>query len=904
MKLNFYWFSLYLVLIIASRSFAETTVPAQISQNTQNKNEKKAPAPIKVFEGADSSNRRELTEDELMQKFFNKKAQPKNNDKSKIMLPIFYESMSQPLTQIRTRATSKISGLENIEVDADAVIAVLIELVDPQWFQKIDPVKTNCAEKLKEALKVNPSEKDFICWVPISVFADSDVVVNLDERAMEIRVKVIPTLRSVKVASITHVSRFVEDVTHEPNWFSSYVNMNFNQSFQSDNVVYKNGREPLTAYFDSATRFGSILIEANGRGREKREEIVSNEPVLVRENVRGVLDFPSIDSRSQLGDLTYPVKSFQIYRPMAGVSLFTQSSLKSSQIMGPGGSYELNLLRPSKVAIFLNEKLVQTIDLPAGRHDVRDFPFVNGQNDLKLEITDDLGRKESKDFSILLTNELMKPGEHEISYSFGIPSTEVDGNRNYDSKKSTVSLFHRYGFSQVLSLGANIQADPYQQVGGFEFLFTTSLGYFSIEPAYSLNQDHAAGYAARFRYVMQDLYGISKSNKFTSIEGNVLSSDFAAFGTRDPVNVTSLKLQATHSRGVTQNTSVNLGFNYNFNRELTPDIGNSYSVSLGASQRWNEGLNANLSFRHSRLPTGTDEISILLFLIWTSPKDHQFVTVSSESASGSSRADWTYQPKGGVGSSRSRLNILNKQSGSGYGGDFEYTANRARMSASHQIEVMKADLNSTPPTPSKSVHSTNLQLGTALVFAGGNFGLSRPIYDSFALFVPLKNIKDENIQLNPQKDGVYYGETDWLGPAVATELPSYTTSTMILKQKEIKLGVALPKDHFTFKPTYRSGYRILIGTDATIYLKTTILNFDETPASMIAGEAFYLDDPSVEPVSVFTNRNGLLRSEGFRHGRYKLNINGDGIDPVEFVIPESASDEFEMPAIKLKEGKK
>ena len=73
---------------------------------------------------------------------------------------------------------------------------------------------------------------------------------------------------------------------------------------------------------------------------------------------------------------------------------------------------------------------------------------------------------------------------------------------------------------------------------------------------------------------------------------------------------------------------------------------------------------------------------------------------------------------------------------------------------------------------------------------------------------------------------------------------------------------------------------------------------------MLVGSAVYLNDSKVEPVTVFTNKSGLLRSEGFRTGRFKLEISDDQYEPVEFEIPSSVTDEFEIPSIQLKERKK
>ncbi len=851
----------------------------------------------KLIQGVDTKNKREFTEDELMEKFFNKKNSIKKQTDSNFLIPIYYESMTRPLSQITSRGESKITGVEKLEIDTIQIIQAIKLLVDKKSFRKVEKIEKECEEKLDK------DNKEKICWNFISVFNDPDIQVIFNQSLLEIRIKITPEYRAKKVTSLTQNRDYSEDITHQPSWFSSYINVNTNQVFQSNNTAYKNGRLPFAAYYDSATRFGELVVEANAHSLEKRSEINSSEPSFTRDNVRAIYDFTSINSRSQIGDLTYPVRGYQIYRPLAGVSLFTQSNLQGSLLTTPGNSYEINLIRPSKINVYINEKLIQVLELAAGRHDLRDFPFANRQNDLKLEIIDDLGRTEVISDSVLITNELLKPYEHSISYSSGVPWSEENGNRVYDSKKNMLSIYHRYGFSQQLTLGANYQKDNFQSVSGLEFLFSTTIGYFSIEPFYSQNEDHPDGYAGSIRYVIEDLKNKEKKNSVTSFELRSEGETFARLGVRDPSNISTLKFQTLHTRGLSEKANLNLNFSYDVNRQIQPNITDGYSLGVGTSYRWMDGLTTNFNFRHSRASNGVEEISLLLFLVWSQPKEHQFITLASETSSGTSRADWTYQPHPGNEGSRSRLNVQKRPSGSGYGGDYEYTANRSRLSAAHQVEVLKPDPNDPSTAKGKSIHTTNLQWGTALVFAGGRFEITRPVFDSFVIFKPLKNVKNETIQINPQKDGVYYGQSDELGSAVLPELPSYSISNIIIKQKSSIKGTSLPQDHFTLRPTFHSGYAITIGTDATVYLKTRLLNPDGSPGSMLSGRATYIDDPSVEPVTVFTNKSGLLRSEGFRSGRFKLEISEQQYEPVEFEIPSHVEEEYEIPSIQLKERK-
>ena len=846
----------------------------------------------KQLKGVDTSTRRELSDEEIQQQFF------KNNPGQAqapviVFMPFFYERMDKALGKVKTKVTQTSSGMQ-LEVDAKAMFLLLDELVVSTWLEKLANLRKDCAEAPE-------------CMVPFKSFEDPEVKLDFNEGALEMRIHVPPELRSPKTSSFFKAGDSVGDATDRPAFLSSFINFNVNQVFRSDAIELEGGREALNAQMDSGTRIGRVVIDARARYTEHREEIPSKYPEFVRDDVRAIYDFEKSAIRTQVGDLTYPVSGFQVFRPMAGAAFFSQYSLQPSYLTHPSGSYELFLNQPSKVTVYINDRLVQMLNLPAGRHNLRDFPFASGLNDLRIELTDESGRTETKTYTYFSNNTLFMPGLDELSYAVGSPWSDLSGEREYDSGQTTVSGFHRFGVNQHFTVGANIQRDPAQSVFGMDSLLSTKIGYFSFEPAYSTVQGRPSGYAAKLRYIMQNYLGKERFNRFWALEVNGFSEDFMEFGAvrEDPYPI-ALKLIGTHSRAVSKNAALNFNVSYQFNRLPNDELSRSFSLSAGLNKRWNKNLSSTFNMVHQRSPNGGDGMSVMAYLVYSIPDQRQFVTASHDTSTGNSRADWNYQPHSGAGGFGAQANIQEKDDTQSYGALMDYTGNRARMNASHQVAFPKEeeDPNQAVPTSTKSTSITTLHISTALVFAGGHFSLGRPVTDSFVMLVPLENLEGQNVKVNPQTNGAYIAQTDWLGSAVVPELPSYSVSGIALDSKSLTAGAALPRDNFLVKPPYRSGYAIEIGSDATVYLNTKLENEDGTPAAMLAGQAYYLDDSSKEPVTVFTNRSGLLRSEGFRHGRYRLEVvEGGSYEPIEFTIPESAGAEFKMDAVKLKARK-
>jgi outer membrane usher protein FimD/PapC len=133
-----------------------------------------------------------------------------------------------------------------------------------------------------------------------------------------------------------------------------------------------------------------------------------------------------------------------------------------------------------------------------------------------------------------------------------------------------------------------------------------------------------------------------------------------------------------------------------------------------------------------------------------------------------------------------------------------------------------------------------------------------------------------------------------------SEIGSYNYTEIIVSGRNLPPQLTVPRDHFSVYPGYKSGYAFEIGTDATVYITAKVLGPDDHPLSLAAGRAVFLDDSQHEPVTIFTNKRGHLNSEGFKPGRYRLEIASDSFEPIEITIPESATETYDLGVLKLK----
>jgi outer membrane usher protein len=224
-------------------------------------------------------------------------------------------------------------------------------------------------------------------------------------------------------------------------------------------------------------------------------------------------------------------------------------------------------------------------------------------------------------------------------------------------------------------------------------------------------------------------------------------------------------------------------------------------------------------------------------------------------------------------------------------GQLNYTGYRAELSLSHN-SILDLDGVQT----SRDV--TRFNFGTALVFADGHFGWSRPVHDSFALVVPQGNLAGRAVGVNPVHDG-YLARSDALGPAVISHLQPYALSQLLIEVPDLPLGYAIGDQQPALLPTYRSGTVIRIGTDATVFLRGTLQDRDGQPIALRTGQVRSLSDDDWSPVALFTNRAGRFATEGLKPGEYELSLTGDTSMMVRFSIPDDTSGLYDVGELQL-----
>lgn len=454
------------------------------------------------------------------------------------------------------------------------------------------------AEKL-QTLKQNAVTEEGRLFISMAALRATGLIAAYNDAKVELRVEIPSELRRTQTHSLfgrTPIADEVEAIGPAP--WSTFVNAFSNQDF-SWNVSGANaGRQPLHSEFDGALNVHDWVVESTASYTER-----ATDP-WIRGDTRLVRDFPDRMVRTTAGDLAYPLRGYQSFRPMAGVAVARNFTLQPYRLTVPSGYREIFLKSRSRVKVWMNGRFVRNLDLPPGRHDLSEFPLSNGLNDIQLEITDDTGRTENVAFRFSSDLEQLTPGLNQFVYAVGAPSTNAGSSKTYDSKNATYSVAHRYGFSEPWTLGGYAQGDRFQKTIALETLYSTQFGTFGLEPAYSQINRADASFAGRLKYLFTDYAGYDGSPRSFALQAERKGIRFAQLGNLTPKNLTSPIYSALYSQQVFSLFSLGLSGDYQVARKTGDGGRDLYGYSALLSRAWDSSLQTSLTCSRRRIADG------------------------------------------------------------------------------------------------------------------------------------------------------------------------------------------------------------------------------------------------------------------------------------------------------------
>ena len=738
---------------------------------------------------------------------------------------------------------------DNLSFPTERTLQLLDELLDPN-------VMTALRASLAGKTAIGPAD-----------LVEAAIGVEYNPRTLELQFLIPVEKRASRRLSVSALDRQSIGNFVRPSNHSAYLNIRGSVDLYEDGPV--SGFQNPIFLLNGVVNSGGLVVESDAiwsPGSDSKD--------FQRLGTRGVYDDTKNVIRFTFGDLETQGRGFQSAPDMAGISLLrSYSVLNPQQVIRPRGDRTFRLERPSTVEVIVNGQQVRRLQLAPGNYNLRDFPFAQGGNDIRLNVIDDTGRSEVLRFNIFLDQTQLAKGLDEFGLYLGVKAPLGLGGPDYQDEW-IASGFYRRGISDNLTLGANFQADDTIQMAGVEAMFGTSFGSFGTNFAYSHTKGHGDGFAVQgtFQRLIQrgngqadtlNLFVEHRSRKFAPV------SFFLADNQYD------YEVGGGYSHAF--NSSLYMAANARFSkgRGTNPDVQN-YALTGG----WRISSRATLTAeaRYTNDAQG-DEVSGFLTLTVRLGRSS---SVRSEYDTRDNRARVSYQTMhgNGVGSYNVTADVERSDFGSNIGVNANYFTNRAELGFSHYGNF-DGDFGD-----STSQRST-FRFATSLAFAEGGASIGRPIYDSFAIVKPHPSLKKANVQVEPSP----YGVTAMTGDLKAATMPSlssYSERVVTVDVQGAPVGADIGQGSFKLFPRYRSGYVLEVGSDYYITATGSMRDAEGQPVALVSGKATELAHPDRAPVTVFTNRQGRFGATGLAPGKWRIEMLDADKSVYEITIPADA----------------
>jgi len=588
--------------------------------------------------------------------------------------------------------------------------------------------------------------------------------------------------------------------------------------------------------------------------------------------------------RWTLGDLRVLADGFQGSRDMAGLSVMRLYDQLSPQMnVRPRGNRSFTLTQASTVQTFVNGQQVQQVRLDPGSYNAGNFPFVEGANDVRLLITDSSGKAESVNFSIFFDRAMLRSGLTEFGLFAGVASDAITPSISYPNPKPLFTGFVRHGFSDYLMAGANFQADSKVQMGGFSGLWGSPLGTIGFDLAGSRNIYAGEGYAINlgFNRLYQDTGNFESQAISATFE--MRSKNFSTVSSSDnapvldpsrylPDNPYLFEAAASYGRSFGQYTYVQLDCRYAKGRNGKEDVG---TIRSGAGYAMTADTNFNVSVQYATggFQQGWSAGIQLTYRF----NDHSNSRAEYETQTNMRRLNYQTSVGRGTGAWNLSGDLESTPGAANFNGSADYTFNRAQLGAAQTV---------TYDAHGSSVKDvrTSLHAGTSVAFAENSVAIGRPVFDSFALFAAHPTLGASRIVVEPSPEGEL-ARSDSLGPAFLSDLGSHSLRTIAYDVPAAPAGYDIGTGAFRAVPPYKSGYRIVVGSDYSLMVLGRLLDRNGEPVPLLAGQAVELA-PGGRTVILFTSRDGRFVAQGLRPGHWRIEMPSVPAAAYDLVIEE------------------
>ena len=642
-----------------------------------------------------------------------------------------------------------------------------------------------------------------------------------------------------------------------PQPAGSFLNYNFTHT------RLEGAGEALDAAGELGVRFGEYLFSTDGYSFE---DPFTGQRRNARLSTSLVRDRRDTLQRLVLGDFfTVQPSPLGSSLRLGGVSLSRRFSIDPYYVRFPGQVVAGTAALPSELFVYSNGVLVRRERIGPGGFELQNLVNAPGLQTTEVVVRDVLGNEQRIVDPFYYSDSLLRPGLDEYSFDAGVERRQF-GLRSGDYGKPGMAAFYRRGLTPGITLGGHAEA-----LDGRHTLASTAtfgIGFFGVT-SLSLGTGRGARGAGN---------AFSAAHAFHSARWSAnaaLRMEERNFGRASP-EVTGTRrydFAAALSYALTAGSGVSLGVT-----SAAPWEGPAArSTALGYRMRATRDVYLSATARHVSGAQKLDELVVTLSWYFDVGGQRNLASLQGRKAGDDSGA--LLQLSGGNPEGEGVLYRFNAESRE------ENGVSRSMVNPAVQWNTRRAVLRAESFRDSAVANErTQLAVQGGIAAVGGEWALSRPITDSFAI-VKVGSVPGVRVYANNQP----VGTTDASGTVFVPRLASYFENPVAIEDRDLPLNYLVPRARFIVSPALRSG---------------VLLDFNARAISAVAGRLVVRGQDATRPFGdaqgdvtvagerreLLTSRDGSFYLEQMTPGRYEGQASRSGM-LCRFTLHVPASEE-------------
>lgn len=592
--------------------------------------------------------------------------------------------------------------------------------------------------------------------------------------------------------------------------------------------------------------------------------------------------------RYSLGDVT--PQSFGAYSTSSGMigigveRLYQE--IQPYRNLRPSGRGGLTIERPSHVDILVNGALYRTIDLAPGNYNLRDFPFLDGLNDVQLVVRDDTGREETINLSFFSDVDLLQPGLSIFSAAFGFEQNRFGQFEETGYRRTpSFSGFYQRGITDRLTLGASAQGDRHNGLISGEAVVATPLGVFGLQGAGDFNSVDPAQWAAlaSWRLSSSTQSGAQRSFDLDIEYESAFFSPMAPAGTER--NHYSLDITARVQTQLWRDAYGTLGGTYRLGRRGYRD---EVTASVGVTQRIAR-LNLSVNYVYAKDAPRSDHRVMLSISMPLS--NNQYARAGYDTDRNRVSTDYDLIGIEGLNQTSAQISLARDDTGRSAQVDVSHYGNRFQATFNHSYQH----------TDGATSEFTDVGAAFGIGYAGGRVALGRDADRGFTIVSAHPTLRGAQVTASDNYALGSSARTGALGPALVPTQRAYQPDAIKIAVDNIPPGYDIGPGRIDILPGAASGYVFEVGSAASNTVIGRIVTNEGKPATYLAGSLNPVSGKEARPVQFFTNRTGRMVAQQVAPGRYRVMLNDASAPLGEITVPTNPRGPVDIGMLRMKQ---